>query len=70
MTHDVEVSRRQEVIMGPGRQFQLTGHEANYLELALHSGSNRATFDTQLDDAFRQMGTDLLVCPRSGLAPL
>jgi predicted nucleic acid-binding protein len=55
LTDDAEVSRRQEVIMSPGRPFQLTAHEASYLELALRTGSTLATFDTQLADAMRQV---------------
>jgi hypothetical protein len=42
LTGDAEVSRRQAVIMSPGRPFQLTSHDASYLELALRTGSTLA----------------------------
>ena len=56
MTDEVEVSRRQEVIMSLGRQFQLTAYDASYLELALRTGSTLATFDAKLARAMQQVG--------------
>jgi predicted nucleic acid-binding protein len=42
--------------MSPGRQFQLTSHDASYLELALRTGFTLATFDARLAGARRQVG--------------
>jgi hypothetical protein len=56
LTDGTEVSRRQAVIMSPGRQFQLTSHDASYLELALRTGFTLATFDARLAGARRQVG--------------
>jgi predicted nucleic acid-binding protein len=55
-TDDAEVSRRQEIIMALGRQFQLTAHDASYLELALRTGSTLATFDKKLAAAMQTAG--------------
>jgi hypothetical protein len=56
LTDDAEVSRRQEVIMAPDRQFRLAAHHGTYLELTLHTGFTLVTFDIQLTDAVRQVG--------------
>lgn len=55
-TDATAVSRRQEVIMALGRQFRLTAYDANYLELALRTGSTLATFDAKLASAMQQTG--------------
>jgi len=56
ITDDAEISRRQEIIMALGRQFQLTAYDATYLELAMRTGSVLATFDTKLAGAMHQAG--------------
>ena len=56
MTDDIEIAARQEMIMALGRQFQLTAHDATYLELALRTGSTLATFDARLAATMKQAG--------------
>ena len=55
-TDDADLSRRQEVIVALGRQYQLTAYDASYLELALRTASSLATFDTKLAMAMQQTG--------------
>ena len=56
ITDDAEISRRQEIIMALGRQFQLTAYDATYLELAMRTGSTLATFDAKLASAMQRAG--------------
>lgn len=56
VTDDAEISRRQEIIMALGRQFQLSAYDATYLELAMRTGSTLATFDAQLAGAMHGAG--------------
>jgi len=56
ITDDAEISRRQEIIMALGRQFQLSAYDATYLELAMRTGSTLATFDAKLADAMQRAG--------------
>jgi predicted nucleic acid-binding protein len=56
VTDDAEISRRQEIIMALGRQFQLSAYDATYLELAMRTGSTLATFDTRLAGAMQRAG--------------
>jgi predicted nucleic acid-binding protein len=56
VTDDAEISRRQEIIMALGRQFQLTAYDATYLELAMRTGSTLATFDAKLASAMQRAG--------------
>jgi predicted nucleic acid-binding protein len=56
VTDDAEISRRQEIIMALGRQFQLTAYDAMYLELAMRTASTLATFDAKLASAMQRAG--------------
>lgn len=49
------VSRRDQV-MALARQYELTGYDATYLELALREGATLATFDNRLATAMRRTG--------------
>ncbi|MDT8438722.1 MAG: type II toxin-antitoxin system VapC family toxin [Wenzhouxiangellaceae bacterium] len=63
ITDDAEISRRQEIIMALGRQFQLTAYDATYLELAMRTGSTLATFDAKLASAMQHAGGE--ICKQS-----
>jgi len=56
VTDDADISRRQEIIMALGRQFQLSAYDATYLELAMRTGSTLATFDAKLAGAIKRAG--------------
>jgi len=56
ITDDADISRRQEIIMALGRQFQLSAYDATYLELAMRTGSTLATFDAKLAAAMQRAG--------------
>ncbi|MFP4063040.1 MAG: type II toxin-antitoxin system VapC family toxin [Halochromatium sp.] len=56
VTDDVGVSARQAFVMALGREHRLSAYDATYLDLALRTGSQLASFDAKLVAAARAAG--------------
>ena len=56
VTDDLGVSTRQGFVMALGREHRLSAYDATYLDLALRTGSQLASFDAKLVAAARAAG--------------
>ncbi len=56
VTDDVGVSARQAFVMALGREYRLSAYDATYLDLALRTASQLASFDAKLVAAARAAG--------------
>lgn len=56
VTDDIEPRARRDVVMLLAREHGLTANDATYLELALRTDAELATFDVPLANAMRRAG--------------
>jgi predicted nucleic acid-binding protein len=56
LTDDAASGSRRDMVMSLARQHALSAYDATYMDLALRTGSELATFDSGLAEAMRRAG--------------